>query len=202
MLLVWLKGFGLGMSLIAAIGAQNAFVLTQSVRGQHALAIAAVCILVDTTLIFAGVWGLGLLIKSHPIILSLATYGGTAFLLTYGYLAFKRAFSPEAMQTKSVKVMSLKVAVVTTFALSLLNPHVYLDTVILLGSIGGQLPQAQSWWFALGAACASLTWFLSLVLAGRLLEPMFNNPKSWQRLDIVVGLTMWIIAASLLFNAP
>lgn len=202
MFFVWLKGFGLGMSLIAAIGAQNAFVLTQSVRGQHAVAVAVVCIVIDTTLIFAGVWGLGLLIQSHPIVLSIATYGGAAFLFTYGYLAFKRARSPETLKTQSVKVMSLKVAIVTTAALSLLNPHVYLDTVVLLGSIGGQLPQIESWWFAAGAACASLTWFLSLVLAGRLLEPVFKSSKSWQRLDIVVGITMWVIAASLLLKAP
>lgn len=200
LLLAWLKGLGLGASLIMAIGAQNAFVLGQSVRQHYALPIASMCILIDTLLIFAGVWGLGLLIQSHPIIIDIATYGGAAFLIAYGLFAFQRAFSPSSLKKQAARTFTLKTAILTTMALSLLNPHVYLDTVILLGSIGGQMPQSESWWFAMGAACASLLWFLSLVVAGRLLEPVFQNPKNWQRLDIGIGLTMWIIAASLLWN--
>lgn len=196
-----LKGFGMGAGLIVAIGAQNAFVLSSALRNQHVFIVAALCILIDTILIVAGVWGLGSLIQQFPALLKVATWGGALFLLVYGFLAFRRAVHPSQLNANSRTAPSVQAAVLTTLALSLLNPHVYLDTVILLGSIGGQLPKPQSAWFALGAALASLSWFSLLAWGGKRLVPWFASPYSWRVLDIVVGVTMWGIALSLIMTA-
>ncbi|TXH68246.1 MAG: amino acid transporter [Thiothrix sp.] len=201
MVTAFLKGFGMGAGLIVAIGAQNAFVLSSALRNQHVLVVAALCILIDAVLIVAGVWGLGALIQEFPALLQVATWGGALFLFIYGLLAFKRALHPAQLNANSTTAPTLQAAVLTTLALSLLNPHVYLDTVILLGSIGGQLPKPQPTWFAIGAVLASLTWFSVLAWGGRRLAPWFANPNSWRILDLIVGLTMWSIAASLLVNA-
>ena len=194
----FLKGMGIGASLIMAIGSQNAFVLSSALRKQHAFVIASVCVLIDVALIFSGVLGLGALISAAPMLIVLASYFGAAFLFVYGALAFRRAFSPQGMAATSVKTMTVAAAIATTTALSLLNPHVYLDTVVLLGSIGGQLPDNQPIWFALGASVASALWFLTLVVGGKALAPWFKSDKSWQKLDILVGSTMWLIALLLL----
>ena len=196
--LPFFKGLGVGASLIIAIGSQNAFVLSNALRRQHALAIALVCIVIDAALIIAGVFGLGTLIKQAPFMLTFMTYFGALFLLVYGSLAFYRAWRPEGLTAGKVKTMSLQAAIMTTAALSLLNPHVYLDTVILLGSIGGQLPGNQPGWFALGACVASMLWFLTLVWGGKVLAPWFASASSWRKLDILVGITMWVIAFLLL----
>lgn len=195
------KGFGMGAGLIVAIGSQNAFVLTSALRNQHVLLVAALCIAIDALLISAGVWGLGSLIQQFPSLLTVATWGGALFLFIYGYLAFRRAWHPSQLAANSATASSVKLAVLTTLALSLLNPHVYLDTVILLGSIGGQLPKPQPVWFTLGACLASLTWFSLLAWGGRRLAPWFAKPLSWQILDVIVGVTMWAIALSLLLQA-
>ncbi|MBK8455428.1 MAG: LysE/ArgO family amino acid transporter [Thiofilum sp.] len=199
--LALLKGFGMGGSLIMAIGSQNAFVLSNAIRNQHIGAMVLVCVALDTLLIWSGVWGLGALIQEYPPLITLATWGGAAFLALYGTYALQRALKPSALTTQELKPMALKTTVLTLLALSLLNPHVYLDTVVLLGSIGGQLPTPQSWWFALGASLASLCWFITLGWGGRLLAPWFANPKSWQILDLIVAATMWILAILLLVNS-
>ncbi len=192
------KGLGIGASLIIAIGAQNAFVLSNAVKKQHAFAIGTVCMVIDIVLIYSGVLGLGAIIKKYPVMITFASYFGAAFLIVYGFWAFRRALNPSALATQSVKKMSLLVAVSSTAALSLLNPHVYLDTVILLGSIGGQLPGNQPLWFAFGASVASVLWFSVLVVGGIALAPWFKSEKSWQLLDSFVGITMWIIAGFLI----
>lgn len=197
------QGFGIGASLIIAIGAQNAFVLTSALRNQHVFAVAATCILIDIGLIIAGVWGLGALIESYPALLKLALWGGALFLFVYGGLAFKRALHPNSLQldqTQAVGQQSLTAALLTVAALSLLNPHVYLDTVILLGSIGGQLPGDEPIWFAVGACLASLCWFSLLAWGGKKLAPWFASPKSWQRLDFLIGVIMWAIALGLILK--
>lgn len=202
-LIAALQGFGIGASLIIAIGAQNAFVLTSALRNQHVFAVAAACILIDILLIIAGVWGLGTLIESHPALLKLALWGGALFLFIYGALAFKRAFHPSSLQlnqTQAVGQSSLTSALLTVVALSLLNPHVYLDTVILLGSIGGQLPGDEPAWFAVGACLASLGWFSVLAWGGKKLAPWFASPNSWQRLDFLIGVIMWAIALGLILK--
>ena len=192
------KGMGIGASLIMAIGSQNVFVLSSALRGQHALVIGLVCVCIDIFLIYCGVLGLGALIKEMPILIDLASYFGALFLFTYGSLSFRRAFKPQGLATNNVKKMTVLAAITTTAALSLLNPHVYLDTVVLLGSIGGQLPGSEPLWFALGASIASVLWFATLVVGGKALAPWFKNDKSWQKLDVLVGCTMWVIAGFLL----
>ena len=197
----YVKGMGLGASLIMAIGAQNAFVLGQAMRKNHAVVIAFVCALLDTVLIFAGVFGLGVLIKSNQLFLDIATFGGVAFLAVYGFMAFRRAMQPGHLSASGKQgIRTVRAAIATTLALSLLNPHVYLDTVVLLGSIGGQLPGSQGIIFALGASTASFLWFMSLAFGGRLLAPWLSEDKHWKRLDIFIGLTMWTIAGSLLYS--
>jgi len=196
----FLKGMGIGASLIMAIGTQNAFVLSSALRKQHAFVVGSVCVVIDVILIFSGVLGLGALITAVPVLIVLASYFGAAFLFVYGAIAFRRALSPKGLATNSVKAMTVAAAIATTTGLSLLNPHVYLDTVILLGSIGGQLPDNQPIWFALGASVSSALWFLILVVGGKALAPWFNSEKSWQKLDILVGSTMWVIAMLLILS--
>jgi len=194
------KGMGVGASLIMAIGTQNVFVLSSALRGQHALVIGIVCVVIDISLIFGGVLGLSALIKEMPMLVDLASYFGALFLFVYGVIAFRRAFSPNGLKATSIKKMTVVAAIGTTAALSLLNPHVYLDTVILLGSIGGQLPDNQPLWFAFGASIASVLWFSTLVVGGKALAPWFKSDKSWKKLDLLVGCTMWVIAAALLYS--
>jgi len=190
----------MGAGLIIAIGSQNAFVLSCALKNQHAWLVAGLCAVLDILLIHAGVWGLGAVIRQQPLLLSLARYGGALFLALYGFYAFQRALKPNALMVESLKPMRLRNAVFTVLALSLLNPHVYLDTVILLGSIGGQLPDPEPMWFALGASLASVLWFAGLAMAGKRLGAWFSQPKSWQRLDFAIALIMWSIAASLLIG--
>jgi L-lysine exporter family protein LysE/ArgO len=198
-MMAFITGVGLGASLIIAIGAQNAFVLGQSIRRNYAYTIAITCALVDALLITVGIWGLGAFIESRPGLLAIITLGGSLFLFVYGMLAFKRALKPKALQGQtSAPHSSALSAILTTLALSLLNPHVYLDTVLLLGSIGGRLPPHESRWFAAGAMFASFAWFLGLALGGKLLAPILNSPRHWQRLDMIIGLIMWAISFSLL----
>jgi len=195
------KGFGIGGSLIVAIGAQNAFLLSHALRRQHAFVIALVCFLVDAILISLGVWGVGQFVESRPMLLLAITLLGAVFLLVYGWMAFKRARQPQVLKAdNNVNTLSRTAAVTTTLALSLLNPHVYLDTVLLVGSIGGQLPYHNSVLFAVGAITASFVWFFALAFAGRALAPVFNKPHHWQRLDIVIALVMWAISLSLFWS--
>lgn len=196
----FIKGLGIGASLIMAIGSQNAFVLSSALRKQHVYVVGLVCIVIDIFLIYAGVLGLGALIKETPMLITLASYFGAIFLFVYGFFAFKRAFSPSGLQASAIKKMTVLAAITTTAALSLLNPHVYLDTVILLGSIGGQLPGEQPLWFAFGASVASVLWFSTLVIGGKMLAPWFESEKSWQKLDFLIGATMWVIALFLLVS--
>jgi len=195
-------GAGLGASLIIAIGAQNAFVLSQALRRNYALSVALCCSLVDIVLIAIGVWGLGSFIKSQPRLLLAITLAGALFLLIYGAMAFRRALDPKSLKANADKGFNtLSSALLTALAVSLLNPHVYLDTVLLLGSIGGQLPGHEPIWFALGAICASFSWFFSLAIGGQYLAPVLNKPAHWRRLDIAIGLVMWLIAFGLFKNA-
>ena len=197
----FVKGFGIGGSLIIAIGAQNAFLLSHALRRQHAFTIALVCFAVDALLITVGVWGIGRFVESRPALLLTITLAGAVFLLVYGWLAFNRARHPQALVADSdIKVLSRTTVIATTLALSLLNPHVYLDTVLLVGSIGGQMPFPNSSAFAIGAITASCVWFFSLAIAGRLLAPFFSQAHHWQRLDTVIALVMWAISASLFWS--
>ena len=192
-----IKGFVTSGSLIIAIGAQNAFVLSQGLRKQFNNLVAITCCILDILLIFAGIAGMGVLIANSPYLMCAAALLGGGFLLVYGAISLKSAISPKPLKTQHTSLNSRKAAILTTLALSLLNPHVYLDTVILIGSIGGQYPAPEKWWFAAGAALASVVWFFSLSWGAKKLAPLFEKPITWRVLDSVICLMMWSIALSL-----
>lgn len=201
-LLPFLKGVGLGASLIMVIGAQNAYVLSQGFRKRHVFATAFVCSLCDAILIIIGIAGVGTLVASSPTFTQIASWGGTIFLLGYGLKAFYSAFSNRSLEAADPENQStrLKTTLLTVLAISLLNPHVYLDTVVLLGSIGGQLPLGERIWFGAGAVCASILWFFSLGYGAKRLAPLFKKPMAWRILDGVTGGIMWVIAGSLVWS--
>jgi L-lysine exporter family protein LysE/ArgO len=194
----WLAGFLSGAALIIAIGAQNAFVLRQGIRREHVLAIVLLCAGADALLIAAGVAGLGALIATTPSILNLARYGGSAFLLAYGVGAARRALQPQQLTVDSGGGTSLGSALITCLALTFLNPHVYLDTVILLGSLASQRGDSGRWVFAGGAAIASFVWFVALGYGARLLAPFFAKPVAWRVLDSLIALVMLGLGITLL----
>lgn len=190
-------GLGTGTGLIIAIGAQNAFVLSHGIRRSFLLTIPLICALCDALLITAGVCGIGSLIASNPALTKAATLGGTLFLFAYGLKAFRSALKNEALQTGSNREASHGRIILATLAVTLLNPHVYLDTVVLLGSISARFAGEGRYLFGLGAITASFLWFFLLSFGGRLLAPAFTRPLTWKLLDVAVGLIMWSISASL-----
>lgn len=191
-------GFSLGLSLILAIGAQNAFVLRQGLRREHVFWICLLCALSDAVLIALGVGGLSVLLKGAPWLAPLMRYGGAAFLLWYGARSLWTAWrSSASLIPGEAPPRALSATLLTCAALTWLNPHVYLDTVVLLGSIATQFPGAQAS-FALGAMSASLLFFFALGYGAALLRPVFARPAAWKVLEVVVGLTMWAIAYKLL----
>lgn len=191
-----LAGFALGLSLILAIGAQNAFVLRQGLRRAHVLAVVLVCALSDAVLVAVGVTGFGVLAEAVPGLERIMRYGGAAFLLVYGARSFWAAWRGGAALVAGEGAGSLRRAVLTCLALTWLNPHVYLDTVVLLGSISAQY--ADRFAFGLGAVTASFVFFFALGYGARLLAPLFQRPASWRVLDAGVGCVMWAIAIGLL----
>lgn len=196
-LLIFLKGFITSAGLIIAIGAQNAFVLMQGLKRSYPTAIALTCSSIDAILIVAGVAGMGALIQGNPTVLYVATLGGALFLTGYGVRAAYAAFHATGLKSSDAAISSLKVAVLACVALSLLNPHVYLDTVILLGSIGGALPVEERLAFTAGAVCASFVWFMCLSHGARFLNPYLSTGKAWQVLDALISLMMFGIATTL-----
>ena len=193
----YLQGFGMGAGLIIAIGAQNAFVLSQGVRRQHHWLVASLCFFCDATLIFAGVAGVGGAVSAHPRVMHAAAWTGAVFLFCYGIRALRAAFAQNTLQAEQTGELSRRAIVVTTLAVTLLNPHVYLDTVLLLGSISGQFAVDQRLFFALGACSASFIWFFLLSLGGSLLAPVFVKPWTWRVLDVCVCCSMWGVAVYL-----
>lgn len=193
------KGIGLGGGLIVAIGSQNAFLLRQGIKREYVLTCIAICVLCDITLIGAGVAGMGQLIVAAPALLLWLKMAGAAFLFIYGIRAARSAWKPAAMTAGDAAPLTSHGAVIAAMlAFSLLNPHVYLDTVILLGSIGGQQSGNGRLYFALGAMLASAAWFSSLGWGARYLAPLFSRPGAWRMLDSVIAVVMWSIALSLL----
>jgi L-lysine exporter family protein LysE/ArgO len=192
-------GFLLGLSLILPIGAQNAFVLRIGLRGEHVLAVCLTCALSDAVLILAGISGFAQLSARVPWAETLLLYGGAAFLLAYGARSFMAAFGSASLRPSEAAPESLRRVVLTCLALTWLNPHVYLDTVVLIGSISTQFDEGKGW-FAAGAMLASFTFFFSLGFGARLLKPLFARPVTWRILDIAIGLIMWATAARLLMN--
>jgi L-lysine exporter family protein LysE/ArgO len=199
--LVLLSGLGFGLSLIVAIGAQNAFVLRQGLLREHVLPVVLVCALSDAVLIAAGIAGAGAVFALAPVVLTVVTYAGAAFLLGYAVIAARRAIRPSALTAGGPAVAkTLAATVATCLALTWLNPHVYLDTVVLLGSIANTHGD-ERWWFGTGAVIGSVVWFAALGFGARLLQPVFARPVAWRVLDVVIAVVMAALAVSLVVGA-
>lgn len=199
---VFIQGLALSLGLIVAIGAQNAFVLRQGLRREHVGTIVLFCALADGILIGAGVLGMAQALGERPGLARALSLAGAAFLTAYGVQALRRALHPHQMQaTRSGAALGRGAALAQAAAFTLLNPHVYLDTVLLVGSIGAQQPLALRAWFVAGAAAASLFWFGLLGYGARWLAPWFARPRAWQLLDGLVGLTMTVLAGMLVQRA-
>jgi L-lysine exporter family protein LysE/ArgO len=197
----FLRGFGTSAALIVAIGAQNAFVLRQGLRRAHVLPVVLVCALSDVLLIGLGVAGLGALVLQSPLLLQLARWGGAAFLIVYGLLAARRALGPQhRLAVDGAASTDLRAALLACLAFTYLNPHCWLDTVVLLGSISSQQPAGTRAAFGGGAMLASLVWFFALGYGARLLAPLFERPIAWRVLDGTIALVMGAIALSLLLG--
>jgi L-lysine exporter family protein LysE/ArgO len=191
-------GFGVSFGLIVAIGAQNAFVLRQGILRQHVLAVVSICAISDALLIAAGVMGLGRLVQASPVLLNAVTGAGIAFLAWYGWLALRRAMKPSALDADSASAAtSLRAAVTTCLLLTFANPHVYLDTVVLIGAISAGYEGQQKHIFMVGAMAASAVWFVGLGFGARLLAPIFARPLAWRVLDALICMVMWLIALRL-----
>ncbi len=184
-------GLLFGLSLIVVIGAQNTYVLRVGLLRQHVLVVVSICVVSDAALIAAGVSGAGAALDRSPGLLNVIRWGGAAFLFSYGALAAKRAIRPAAMPThQSPQALSLSAAIGTTLALTWLNPGVYLDTVVLLGSVANTRHGGQPWWFGGGAAFGSLLWFYGLGYGARLLTSRLSRPGAWRVLDGFVAIVM------------
>jgi L-lysine exporter family protein LysE/ArgO len=187
--LVVATGFLTSLTLIAAIGAQNAFVLRQGIRGEHVVAVVALCTVSDMVLIAAGIAGFGALVAAHPGVVTIATIGGAVFLIGYGLLAARRAINPGTLTPADSAPARLAGVVATCLALTFLNPHVYLDTVVLLGALANDHADNR-WLFGVGAVTASAVWFTTLGFGARRLKGLFATPSTWRILDGVIAATM------------
>lgn len=189
------EGCATGAGLIIAIGAQNAFVLKQGIMKNHVFATVFICCLIDAILIALGVGGFGAFLTSSPLLLKVAKWGGVGFLVLYGLRSFWAVLKTESLTVEGGRERpDLKASILMILAFSLLNPHVYLDAVLLLGSIGAQFPQDERPFFALGAIAVSFVWFFAMGYGARFLAPLFSKPLSWKILDVVTGAIMLLLA--------
>jgi L-lysine exporter family protein LysE/ArgO len=196
------QGLALSFGLIVAIGAQNAFVLRQGLRREHVGSVVLLCAVADAVLIAAGVLGMAQALGQSPGLARALALAGAAFLAVYGGRALRRARQPQRLEASAAgSSLSRAAALAQAAGFTLLNPHVYLDTVLLVGSIGAQQPAALQGWFIAGAAGASLAWFSLLGFGARWLAPWFARPQAWQMLDGLIGLTMFVLAALLVRHA-
>lgn len=202
LLSVFVQGLALGLGLIVAIGAQNAFVLRQGLRREHVGPVVLFCAASDALLISAGVLGMAQALGNSPGLARALALGGAVFLAVYGWRALQRARAPQRLEASAEgQGLSRRAALAQAAAFTLLNPHVYLDTVLLVGSIGAQQPVALQPVFVAGASVASLGWFTALGFGARWLAPWFARPRAWKALDGLIGLTMLTLAALLLRHA-
>jgi L-lysine exporter family protein LysE/ArgO len=197
MLTPLLIGFATGFTLIVAIGAQNAFVLRQGIRREHVLPVVAVCTVSDMALMAAGVAGFGALITAHPQVITLARFGGAAFLIVYGLLAARRAWRPSGLTPSEAGPSRLAGVVLTCLAFTFLNPHVYLDTVVLIGALSNEHRDGR-WLFGVGAAVASAVWFTTLGFGAGRLRGLFARPAAWRILDGLIAVTMITLGVAVL----
>ena len=185
-----------GWSLIVAIGAQNAYVLRQGLARRYVGVVVAICAVSDLVLILAGIAGIGTIVEEAPVVLDVVRWFGVAFLIGYGVSSLLRARRTKGLEAARAGSPSVRAAAMTAVALTWLNPHVYLDTVLLLGSIANQHGDGR-WWFGAGAALASLVWFTALGYGARLAHGLLASARAWRVLDVLIGLTMIVIAATL-----
>jgi L-lysine exporter family protein LysE/ArgO len=193
-----LAGFALGGSLIVAIGAQNAFILRQGLLREHVFVLCLICALADALLIALGVAGFGSLIAASDTAIRLVSWAGAAFLTVYGLIALRRAWNPGALRASENVKTPLAAAIATCLSFTFLNPHVYLDTVVLVGGISAGFEGTARSGFAIGAMLASFVWFFGLGYGARLLQPVFAKPMAWRVLDGLIAVVMFALAASLL----
>jgi len=196
-----LQGLVLGFGLIVAIGAQNAYVLRCGLARRHVLPVVLLCACSDAVLIAAGCFGLGTLIGGSPVLLRLVAAGGAAFLAWYGVQALRRSLAPGALDAAAAVPASRTAALAAAAAFTWLNPHVFLDTVVLVGGISAQFQGTDRLSFALGAATASFVWFVLLGFGARILTPLFARPAAWRILDFLIALIMFAIASPLALQA-
>jgi L-lysine exporter family protein LysE/ArgO len=196
-----LLGLGTGLALIIAIGAQNAFVLRQGIRGEHIGTVVLICAVSDAVLIAAGIAGIGAVIQAAPAVVDVIRLGGAAFLLAYAAFAAKRAIKPGALTAaENQRGGGLASVAATALALTWLNPHVYLDTVLLLGSIANTQGAELRWYFGAGAVLGSIVWFSALGFGARLLRPFFARPGSWRILDGLIAVVMLALGLRMAFG--
>ena len=200
MFTVVLSGLLTGFALIVAIGAQNAFVLRQGIRGEHIGAVIVTCLLCDVVGIAAGIGGLGVVLSRWPAVVPVATIGGAVYLLAFGAHAAFRAWRPESLEAGEHTPMSLGAAVLTALAMAWLNPHFYLDTMVMLGTVANAFGDAR-WWFFAGTLMASTVWFVGLGLGARALRGLFARPVAWRALDTLIALIMGGLGVGLLATA-
>ena len=201
---IFFQGLFLGASLIIAIGIQNAFILRQGIKRIHVFPAVITAALVDAILIAVGVLGFGYLIEQNPGLIQWVTWGGVAFLAAFGLKSLLSAFRPSHMDADDAKGVprgrGAREIVVIVLGISVLNPHVYLDTVVLVGGLSATHGEVGKYWFGAGAIASSFIWFYALGYGARLLTPLFAKPRAWQILDILIAFTMWGIALSLLLD--
>ncbi len=196
-----IEGFALGGGLIIAIGAQNAFILRQGLIREHVFVLCLIASLADASLIALGVFGFGTIVQSSETLLFAITVGGAVFLACYSLLAAKRAMTPATLEAARAGAGTLKKAVTILLSFTFLNPHVYLDTVVLVGGISGQYQGTARMAFAVGAMAASFVWFFVLGYGARVLAPLFAKPMAWRVLDGIIALVMAAISLSLFLRA-
>ena len=199
---VYLQGFALSFGLIVAIGAQNAFVLRQGLRREQVGSVVLFCSMADALLIMAGVFGMAQAIGDRPELARALALAGASFLAWYGWKALQRLRQAASLEAgQAGQGLSRRTILAQAAAFTLLNPHVYLDTVLLVGSLGAQQPIPLQGWFVAGAGTASLIWFSLLGFGARWLAPWFAKPRAWQLLDGLIGITMWTLAALMVRHA-
>lgn len=195
---IFAQGFGLGFGLIVAIGSQNAFVLRQGLLRRHLFVTALICSTSDAILIFFGIYGFGAIVLRYPSLILLTTWGGSIFLFFYGLRAFWSLFKSRNLYSDAIdNEADLRSTILATLAFTWLNPHVYLDTLVLVGSVGTQFADGNRLIFGAGAAAASIVWFFGLAYGAAQLAPWLNKPNTWRILNALIGIIMWWIAFNL-----
>lgn len=197
--LIAMKGFTLGLSMIIPIGAQNAMILNQGIHRNHHFMAAGLCALYDIILIAIGILGGSLILNSNDMMFSLLTWGGILFLFGYGASSYQAAMSPheETSNETNTTLKSVKIVVLTSLVVTFLNPHAYIDTIMVIGSVGGQFEGMGKYYFMIGTMAASIVWFFTLASGAAKLSPILARPKVKQAVDMTIAIVMWLIAASL-----